>query len=687
MPPKRRLAAILFADIAGYTAMMQRDENDGLRRVRRFREVLDRSVAAHQGDILQHYGDGSLVIFSSAVEAVTCAREVQLALGKKAEGLQVPVRIGIHVGDIVVDGDDIFGDGVNLASRVEHIAIPGSILITERVTHDIQSHPEFPVVALGQYQLKNVSQPLRVYALAGEGIPVPRRRQLRRQLQEAGGGDKKGRHPVLLLAALLLALLAAVWWGVRSHGEAAAGSVVEEKSVAVLPFRDLSPGGGQAYFGSGIAEEILFTLAQVPGLKVTGRASSFLFEGEEEDVRAIGEQLQVDAVLLGSVRQAGERVRIATRLVDTEEGYVLWSERYERNLDDVFAVQDEIAQAVARNLRVLFAERPGPVGRTSAPPADRQAYEAYLRGKYMLSQRIDGAERAVGFFEQALERDPRFALAHAGLANAFLWLAWGNYLPSHEAFPRARQHAQEALRIDSTLSYAYAILGSVHLWYDWKWNDARQSLERAVAINPSEGTARLDLGWLHLIGGDYPQAVASLERALQIDPLNLEYNIDLADFHRMAGHYEEALALGESMRQLYPDNADPRWITGLVHYDRGEYQAAEASFRAAASLAEAPTLYLIHQAMALAKQERGDEARQLLYDLQREESLDALAPVELAMLHLALGDRAASMALLERAYELHANWLISIGVDPVWKPLYGDPAFEALVEKMRFPRG
>lgn len=689
MPSNRRLAAIMFSDIAGYTAMMQRDEADGLRRVRHYRRALEQLVKEHGGQVVQHYGDGSLSIFASAVEAVHCARALQLSLKEEPA---VPLRIGLHVGDIAQEGEHLYGDGVNLASRVEALAMPGSVLLTERVLYDIKNHAEFETVSLGAFQFKNVQEPMDVYALVDAALRVPNAREVRRRLQATTAVNNKQdslrgkwwRWPALLV--LLAALSIAVWSLRKEDGAARKGDadLTFGKSIAVLPFEDLSPGHDQAYFGDGIAEEILNALGKVESLQVAGRTSSFSFKGKALDIREIGRRLGVSTVLEGSVRKAGDQVRITAQLINAENGYHLWSEEYDREMDSIFAVQEEIAQSVVEQLKEILVIG-GQAPEVNAATQNREAYEQYLRGKYMLSQRADGVEQAVTFFEQAIALDPEFAEAYAGLGRAYLWLGWGSYLPSSKAFPEARRYAQRALEINEELAFAHAIIGSVRLWYDWDWAGARQALERAVAINPSEAGAHLDLGWLHIISGHFDEGLLRINRALELDPLNLEYNIDRADFYRLARRYEKALELSRSIQQLYPDNSETRWMMGMIHYQLENYRQAEALFQEATAISEEQSWARVHLAMARARTGREAAAREILEDIRGDPAEVASVAVEIAMGYLALGEAQAALNLLEQAYRLHANWLISLKVDPVWDELRDEPRFQVLLRQMDFP--
>lgn len=677
MPPIRRLAAIMFSDIVGYTAMMQQDEADAVARVKRYRQVLSDRVEAHHGEILQHYGDGSLSIFSSAVEAVTCAKEIQLTLHQAP---QVPLRIGIHIGDVVREGDDLYGDGINIASRVQGLAPPGGVLFTERVKEDIRSHPEFRSTALGKYALKNVDQPMPIYGLAGEGFPSLRRNEI--------SGEKITPLRKWVLSGIgILALLTLIYFALMPFifkKQTTINTSNEGPSIAVLPFKDMSPNHDQSFFGDGIAEEILNALAQVKGLKVAGRTSSFSFRDATLDMKEIGHRLGVSTVLEGSIRKAGNRFRITAQLINTTDGFHLWSETYDREQSDIFAIQEEIAQTVVNKLAGILVKSDTP---TLIKPATRNqaAYESYLRGKYMLSLRADGAAQAVDFFEEAIALDSQFAPAYAGLGNAYLWLGWSNAAPSDETFPKAREYARQALRYDSTLAYAHAILGAVYLWYDWDWAAARTALEKTIVLNPSESRAYLDLGWYYAVSGRLDEAIAQMEKAVSLDPFNLEYNIDLADISRMAGRFDKATGIARAMQERYPKNSETYWMLGLIDFSRQEYAKAIPQMEESVKRSNGEAWSKLYLAMCQAKAGEMQKAKTTLQEVLKDKSIPETAPVELAMAYLCLQQTQKSLDLLEHSYQIHANWLISIEMDPFWEALAKEPRFKLLVEKMGFP--
>ena len=298
----RQLAAIMFSDMSGYTALMQQNEQLAKDKRRRLKEVLETSVSVYNGKILQYYGDGALSIFNSAIDGVNCAVEIQQTLQQEPK---VDLRIGIHTGDISIEDETIYGDGVNLASRIESLAVPGSIFISEKVFDEIRNQENLTAREMGYFELKNVIKPVRIFAIDNKGLVVPTRDALKGKTKQPAN------------------------------------------RLAVLPFVNMSADPENEYFSDGITEELLNAFTKVDGLQVTSRTSAFAFKGKNTDIREIGIQLNVDRILEGSVRKAGNRVRITAQLINAADGYHIWSENYDRNLTDIFEVQDEISSIIA----------------------------------------------------------------------------------------------------------------------------------------------------------------------------------------------------------------------------------------------------------------------------------------------------------------------------------------------------
>src|SRR5262245_32449984 len=393
----RRLAAILFSDIVGYTALMAADEARALAVRDRHRALLRPLVERFHGELIEAPGDEALAVFASSLRAVDCALALQDAL-RDADDLKL--RIGIHVGDVLFRDGEVVGEGVNVAARIRPLAEPGGICVSASVYEQVKNHPHLRGRSLGSRSLKNVPRPVEVFALSAPGGELPRASRLRARLPLAAGA-------ALLLAAALS----------RAPGRAPPAESPGH-SLAVLPFANLSADPDQAYFAEGIAEELLNTVARFENLRVIGRTSSFSFRNSDADLKTIGQKLGADVILEGSVRTAGSRVRITAQLVDAQDGVQRWSETYERELGDIFAIQTEIATAISTALRVELSAQERQ--RLAIPPTQNlAAYQAYLLGRQRLARgTVQSVKEAIAYFQRALELDPQLALAYVGMTQA-----------------------------------------------------------------------------------------------------------------------------------------------------------------------------------------------------------------------------------------------------------------------------
>ncbi|NND35039.1 MAG: hypothetical protein HKN76_20805, partial [Saprospiraceae bacterium] len=449
MEAERKLTAIMFTDIVGYTAMMQKDETKAVLFRDRHRESFRRLHEKYKGEILQYYGDGTLSIFNSSVQAVQCGVALQQEMLKFPH---LPLRIGIHVGDIIKREEEVIGDAVNLASRIESLAVAGSVLISHEVQHHIKNHG-ISTRSLGKFQLKNIIGPTEVFAIDLEGLVIPTQEQM----------EEKGQI-----------------FDRRSK--------IESNSIAVLPFANMSSDPEQEYFCEGLAEELLNILTQIKNLKVASRTSAFAFKGKNQDISLIGEKLRVRNVLEGSIRKVGSRIRLTAQLVDVTNGYHLWSEKYDRQLDDIFAIQDELAQAIAERLNLTFGADP----RESVDyhsTENFQAYDSYLKGRYILHRMDASVQDALELFQTAIDLDPNFALAHMGVGDTLRAMGHQGMIKPTEVSMQANAALDHALNLNPKLAEAYVTKAWISTFYDWDIVQAEKHFLKALQLNPNSDVA------------------------------------------------------------------------------------------------------------------------------------------------------------------------------------------------------
>lgn len=479
-----------------------------------------------------------------------------------------------------------------------------------------------------------------------------------------------------LAVATALALAAAFGFS-REGGDATRPGSLAPSSMAVLPFEDLSPGGGQQYLGDGIAEELIGRLSDTDGIRVVGRTSSFVFRNRPTDLRDIGQTLDVGAIVEGSVRRAGQRLRISVRLVDTNTGFDMWQETFERTPDDIFSIQDDIARAIVSRLR-------GPDGPIPAPSAvaDPVAYNLYLAGRYEWHKRSeDGLRAAARKFREAVERSPTYARAHAGLGDALAVLGFYDYLPPGEAFPAAAEAARRAIELDSTLAEPHATLGYVALYHDWDAQRSEEEFLKALSLEPSYSIGHQWYANLLTASGRFEEAMREMRAARELDPLSLIASAALGFVYNYAGQHERAVEQLEGTLELAPEFELAHLWLGMSLEGLGRTGESLAALRRAEELSGS--------AISRAALARGlflagltEEAGQRLDELERRAETGYAPSFEIAKIHAARGDREEVTRWLLRAYEERSHSLAFLAVDPQLEGWREDPDFQALLQRV-----
>src|SRR5216117_3663286 len=498
---ERKLAAIMFTDMVGYSALAQRDDKIALELLEEHRRLLRELFPQFHGTEIKTIGDAFLVEFGSALEAAQCAIEIQRALAKRntdvAADRHIAVKIGIHIGDVVHRGGDVYGDGVNIASRIEQLAGAGGICVSMDVERQIRNALEARFEKFGSADLKNIKLPMDLFRIV---LPWEKGAE-----PSAARASKKS--PLLVPAAILviLALLAGWWWmqrknqpSVGAHAvPAAPTNTPDQKSVAVLPFVNLSDDKGSEYFSDGVSEELLTVLQKIPGMHVAARTSAFSFKGKNATAQEIGQKLGVAHLVEGSVRKSGDQVRIAARLTRADTGEELWSENYTRNLKDVFAVQTELAQTIVEQLRgQLTGGAANPTTKAEIQAEVRaavkggtknvEAHESYLQGRFFANRHSEKeTAQARVAYQRAVELDPKFALAWAGLAQTHVWdcnyATEGGQKGFNAHLAAAREALDRALALEPDLPEALFARATIETNFDYNWKGAAETLRKALA--------------------------------------------------------------------------------------------------------------------------------------------------------------------------------------------------------------
>ncbi|PYJ92674.1 MAG: hypothetical protein DME62_11880 [Verrucomicrobia bacterium] len=491
-------------------------------------------------------------------------------------------------------------------------------------------------------------------------------------------------YVVIVAAAISVSLF---FLGRYTSSKQSEGPASPEKSIAVLPFDNLSRDQENAYFAEGIQDEILSRLAKIADLKVISRTSTQKYKSTPDNLREIAKQLGVSNILEGSVQKVADQVRVSVQLINATSDAHLWAEIYDRKLTDIFAVESDIAKTIAETLRAKLTGSEEQM-MSMKPTENTQAYELYLKGRFFWNKRT-GADlrKAIEYFNQAIAKDPNYALAYAGLADSYLLLsAFGAASPS-DSLPQAKAAAKRALEIDDTSAEAHTSLGQILLFYDFDFAGSTREFKRAITLNPNYATAH------HWYGsgpptclGEFDRGIAELKRAQQLDPLSLIINADLGGAFVAARRYDEAITQLRKTIEMDPRFYFAHWNLGEALELKGQLPEAIAEYKKAAELDEDPfVLALVGQADA--KLGQRDEAIKILSQLERLATKRYVANYSFALMHMALGEKAKAIDWLERAYRDRSGpEIVGIKVDPMLDPLHGDPRFEALVQKVLAPK-
>ena len=712
-PPtsSRRLAAIMFTDIVGYSALTQRDEALALDLLSEHNQLIRGVLAAHQGREIKTVGDAFLVEFDSALEAVRCAMRIQRDLSQRNAGHEVEpinVRVGIHLGDVVYREGDVFGDGVNIAARVQASADAGEIRVSEDVARQVANKIEPKLIDLGVVALKNILQSVRIYAVEGFGSPsvswpaLPTQPMHSTDTRASSAASalanaakpsvsidpRAPRRGMLFTAAALVALLvvtAAMLWHFNSQKQSQAAAI---GSVAVLPFENASGDAAIDYLSDGISESLINKLAGLAGVSVISRTSAFAFKGKKIDPMEIGRKLGVDALILGTVVQRGTNLTITTELVRVSNAAQLWGEKYNRQADDILKIESEITATIAQTLRLRFSsDDTAKLARTAT--TDPEAYRLYLQGRVFGIGSQRDMDKSVDLLKQAVARAPDYALAHAGLAEAYTRQAFLRASSRAEVLDLARVSANRALALDPNLAEAHTALGLVRFYFEWDWPGADTMFRKALALNPGSSAVHQSYGIYLTAMGRLEEGLTHSREAARLDPLSVASSHDLGVNAWARGNLNETVAI---FRRAV--DSDPNWTWGYTKLSRAlamQKKCPEAIVQAQAAerLIGDGAAALVRAWLGVTYARCGDtrRAQQKLSELHAQEKQRYVDPVTFALIHAALGETNEALRLFEKAYEDRTPNMVYLSLDAAFDPEFAkQPRYQAILEHMKFPK-
>jgi adenylate cyclase len=641
---QRRLAAVMFTDIVGYSSLTQKNERLALELLEEHRKIVRPIVPRHNGREIKTIGDAFLIEFESALEATECAIDVQKSLHdydqRSTVERQIHLRIGIHLGDVIQRQSDVLGDAVNIASRIEPLAEPDGICISQQVYDQVRNKIDRHTEDLGPHRLKNIEYPVNVYRILLSW-------------------ENSGMTRVSL----------------------------DRKRIAVLPFLNISPDPKDDYFAAGMTEELISTMSKIGGLKVIARTSVMGYKGGEKRIDEIARELKVGTILEGSVRKAGDKLRITVQLLDSESSEHLWSESYDREMKDVFAIQSDISRTVAEALKVKLL----PIEKERVekePTKNVQAYELYLKGLetapwFEVGYPKEDIERSRDYFERAVQLDPYFALAYAGLEDCYMhdYL----YKTFDERAPKAENAAHKALEIDPDLAEAHIALGDA-LWHRYDFQGCEKEWKRAIELKPNSALAHEYYGaGMCMIFGKFGEAETELRKARELDPLSSSIRSWFQSLLYNSHQYDRALEEIAEETKLH-DRPGLHNALAKIYLVKCDYEKAliESEKAMATVSPDDRPFFISTLACIYAKTGRKEEAIKILNELeelckQRHYATyyDAFAPV-----YYCLGDYDGVFRTIEKAYDEHSGDFLFSLIDPLYDSLRTDPRFIALLKRV-----
>ena len=557
---------ILFADIAGYTAIMEKDEANAAKLLQKFRTSLHNIIETHQGIINNFYGDGALCLFEDANQMFDAA----LALQKKfKETPIVPVRIGLHSGDVFFEEKNAFGNAINIASRIESIGKAGSITFSKRIYNYIEKEDSIQSISLGAFAFKNVTDKIEVYAVSNEGITIPKKKEIEGKLAD----NKTRTFPIVFGTIILMGLLFFAY-NYFSPDNNTNHTQQWNQSLAVIPLKNLNGSLDQEYFSDGITQDILTNLSGIEELQVISFNSSKKYRNSEKSVQEIGNELGVKHLLLGSVQQVNQKLRVRAMLVNAENDQQIWAKSYDRELKDVFEIQSEVAQNIASVLKTELT--PQLAKRINQKPTNNlDAYQYYSQGRYQWELRTrESLNKAIELFEKAIELDSTFALAYAGLGQTYITIGSNNYdLPSI-AFPKGKKYAEKTLELNPDLAEAYTTLAAYYYDHDFQFEKALDYFKKSLALKPNDATTHQWLAEAYYAKGDPLNARNEIEIAKQLNPKSLAVQLVDSSISLGENKPERVIERYEMLEKEYPDVFTIKQSLFFGYYETGQPEKA-----------------------------------------------------------------------------------------------------------------
>lgn len=696
MSQSRQLAAIMFTDIAGYTAMMQHDEELALNKLHYFKERLHIRVMEQHGKIIQYYGDGCLITFTNVVDAMNCAKLLQDDFTKEPH---VPVRIGIHLGDFVLEDGNIFGDSVNISSRIQSMGVPGSVLFSNAVKNQIKNKPEFQLTSLGNIEFKNMDGPIEVFALSNSGFPIPDKLNLVGKFKEIGNASsveefvikKKIKKQYLFFFSLTaITICIAIYLGFQyfdssEKNNTELNSLNDITSIAVLPFADFSPGEDQTWFTDGMTEALIAELTKISSLIVPSHQSVKKYKGTTKTLPEIAMELNVGSVIVGTASKVNDSIRIRAQLLDANDK-LLWGESYDEGFGHALQLQHNIAGAITKEINIVLT--PADSVRFTMPSlVNPDALEADLKGMQIIKEAksFEDLKLAVKQFQKAIELDSTYARSYAHLGWLYGGLPYFSEKSPKEAAEMSEAVNNIALRLDPQLTLAYLNKFKNLYLTEWKWEEALPILSKAESLSLNDPEVLDSFIEYYVTSGKFNKAFNTLEKLGHKEEFRDWYFANKVYIQFHSRDLDGVLRTGEEFQKLNPEELPAptlhMWSLSLL----GRHEEAVKTARQI--LNNEVNLIPIKRGEIGCVLARAGLKKEALEQLEKLKSskLKYIDPVSIGLIYMGLGDKDRAMQYFEQGYKTRAHWMVYLKRAPPFDAMRGDPRFQKLIQELKFP--
>ncbi len=673
----RHVTAIMFTDLMGYTALMEKNESVALELVKKNRDLHQLTIQKHNGQLVKEMGDGFMATFDNFLDALSCARKIQIEA--KTREFDIPVRIGIHYGDITIDSEDIFGHGVNMASRIQAIADPGGIYISESIQEMIGDQEDLETQFMGAVPLKNIKHPVPVYALKGEGLPSPGKKRIdgiiRRHLYLKY-------YKYAAVGAVLIIAIAMIWFLRTFDIE----REIITKSVAVLPLDNLSDDPELEYLSSGMTDELIRELSKVNSLAVISQSSTRQYAGITKPFSEISQELNdVNYIVEGNIFLQMDQIQTEIRLIDPIEDHVIWSQEYEQEIGSTRQLWARVAQDIIRIMGIFVPEENTALW-SGIQSVDPETYKLYLKGMHAMEKSQPNIQEGLSYFNEAIDKNPSNPYAYAGLATAYIRLGHSLF-PTEDVRQKANAAVLRAIQLDSTLAEAWSALGMVKAYYEWDWEGAEQAYCKANSLNPSLPWNHYHYSWYLVLFGRMNEAIREHKKAKELDPFSSYQTAWLGAIYNMVGEYEKAIAEAKLAIEL-PNNFIGRTVLADIYLTMGKEEEAIEIYKQLTEIFPPAKFFSLSTGYILSGNIK--EGKKILHELETQYDTipSAFGAYIRSRMYAGLGDYDNAFKWFEFEPHFHfvpwvrTGWNIRYTRD---SSFIKDPRFRALMQRMNLP--